>query len=176
MFYVWGSVVLWPLTFRPVPGGCDVGKWWVIIPIRLCWRRLWWSGWLHLPDSFALNCHLLELLGDFLQGPVDVELRSPAEGLLAQRTVVRPGGPASTCAASFSVPVGADAALAVAVAAWRWDRVVEQIQADGARELVLRQAMNVERHRHAVCSTREKSRKFTEAVRACSVCEEIPNK
>ena len=52
---------------------------------------------------------LLELLRDLLQGAVDVELRSPAERLLAEGTLIGLGP-------HFRVPVGGDAGLAEAVA------------------------------------------------------------
>lgn len=59
--------------------------------------------------------HLLELLGDFLQRAVDLELGSLAVRLLAEGTLEGAVGPPWTAA----VPVGRDAALAKAVATWR---------------------------------------------------------
>lgn len=79
--------------------------------------------------------HLLELLGDFLQRAVDLELGPLAVRLLAEGTLVGTVGAPRPAA----VPVGRDAALAKAVATRRRHRVVEHLQADGAGELVLGQ-------------------------------------
>lgn len=93
---------------------------------------------LQAPSSsspFSSFGHLLELLRDFLQRAVDLELGPLAERLLAEGTLEGAVGPPLPAA----VPVGGDAALAKAVATWRRHRVVEHLQADGAGELVLGQ-------------------------------------
>lgn len=77
-------------------------------------------------------CQQLELLGDLLEGAVDVELGPPAEGLLAD-------GAEAGLAAGRRVPVAGDAGQAEAVSAGRGDGVGKHVQADGACELVLGQ-------------------------------------
>lgn len=81
----------------------------------------------------------LELLCYFLQGSVDVELWSLTEGLLAERTLVDLSPPTSSTPSPPSIPVGGDAGLAETVATWCGDWVVEDVQTDGAGELVFRQ-------------------------------------
>lgn len=74
-------------------------------------------GIFHSSSNSSINCnpsvsHLLELLSDFLQGSVDMELWSLLERLLAEGTLVELGASSSS-----SVPVGGDAGLAETVAA-----------------------------------------------------------
>lgn len=81
--------------------------------------------------------HALELLGDLLERVVDVELWTLAEALLAQRTE-----------AGFApaVPVRRDAGQAEAVATWCGDGVGEDVQANRAGELLLRQEVHGDGH------------------------------
>lgn len=83
---------------------------------------------------------VLELLGDFLQGAVDVKLRTLAEGLLADGTEINAAAPPS------SVPVGRDAPLTEAMSTWGRDGVLEDLETDGARELILTQKCSSQRH------------------------------
>lgn len=83
---------------------------------------------------------VLELLGDFLQGAVDVKLWTFAEGLLANGTEVDAAAPPP------SVPVGRDAALTEAMSTWGRDGVLEDLETDGTRELILTQKGSGQRH------------------------------
>uniref|UniRef100_A0A674MLK0 Uncharacterized protein n=1 Tax=Takifugu rubripes TaxID=31033 RepID=A0A674MLK0_TAKRU len=83
---------------------------------------------------------VLELLGDFLQGAVDVKLWTFAEGLLANGTEI------NTVAPSSSVPVGRDAPLTEAMSTWSRDGVLEDLETDGTRELILTQKCSSQRH------------------------------
>lgn len=71
--------------------------------------------------------HALELLSDLLQGAVDMKLRSLPEGLLAYRALVAP----------VFIPVSADAGHAETMTTGGGDRGGEDVQADGAQELLL---------------------------------------
>lgn len=73
--------------------------------------------------------HALELLCDLLEGVIDVELWALAEALLAQRT---------DAGLAPVVPVRRDAGQAEAVATWCGYGVGEDVQANGAGELLLR--------------------------------------
>lgn len=81
----------------------------------------------------------LELLSDFLQGSVDVELWSFTEGLLAERTLVDLSSSVPSTPSPSSIPVRGDAGLAETVATWCGDWVVEYVKTDGTGELVFRQ-------------------------------------
>lgn len=72
---------------------------------------------------------LAVFLGDVGEHPVDAELWALGEGSLAQRAGVDGAGR----------PVAPDAALAEVVPAGRGDRLAEQVQTDGAGQLLLRQ-------------------------------------
>lgn len=91
------------------------------------------------PGASRALSHALELFGDILKCVIDVELWTPAEAFLAQGT---------EAGLSPAVPVGRDAGQTEAVAAWCRDRVGEDLQANGARELLLRQ--EVHRNGHGI--------------------------
>lgn len=76
------------------------------------------------PSSLVLQT--LELHSDILQGAVDVQVRPYTEGLLTQRALAHPA----------AVPVPPDAGHAEAVAAGRRHWIGEDVQADGALELL----------------------------------------
>lgn len=90
---------------------------------------------------------------------IDVELWTFAEAFLAQGTEA--GFPPA-------VPVGRDAGQTETVATWRGDGVGEDIQANGAGELLLRQ--EVHRNGHGIDGHQLKKKKRRDKVDVCEVC------